>query len=59
MSSRPAGSNQRQTNRELMPNVADLVDQARHFLGNVKVEWAYDEVTGYEIGTRPGYIDHE
>jgi len=51
---RSSRENQRQTNREKMPNVAAMVDQMKAHVGDrIKVEWAYDESTGYEIGGPP------
>ncbi|CAB4195569.1 hypothetical protein UFOVP1298_27 [uncultured Caudovirales phage] len=45
---------QRNTNRELMPNVAALIDEFRAANPEIdfKILWARDEQTGHEIGTR-------
>lgn len=39
-------------NRELMPNVAAMVDEWREYFPGLKVIWAKDLVTGHEAGTR-------
>lgn len=39
-----------QRNRELMPNVAALVDEWREHFPNLKVIYAKDEQTGHSIG---------
>lgn len=43
----------RQQNRELMPNVAALVDEWREYFPDLKVIWAEDLVTGHKVGKRP------
>lgn len=39
-------------NRELMPNVAKMVDEWREHFPGLKVVWAKDLVTGHEAGKR-------
>lgn len=41
---------QRQRNRELMPNVAKLVDEWKEFFPDLKVIYAKDFETGHEVG---------
>lgn len=43
---------QRQRNRQLMPNVAALVDEWKKEFPDMKVIWAKDLVTGHEVGKR-------
>jgi hypothetical protein len=42
----------RQRNRELMPNVAALVDEWKEQFPDLKVIWAKDLVTGHEVGKK-------
>lgn len=42
----------RQRNRELMPNVAALIDEWKEQFPDLKVIWAKDLVTGHEVGKR-------
>lgn len=44
---------QRQNNRELMPNVAALIDEWREQFPDLKVIWAEDLVTGHSVGKKP------
>ena len=41
---------QRRRNRELMPNLAELVDEFRSVFPDAKLVWGVDKVTGYEVG---------
>lgn len=43
---------QRQKNREAMPNLAALVDELRERFPGAKVMWGQDLVTGKEVGKR-------
>jgi hypothetical protein len=43
----------RNRNRELMPNVAEMVDEWRKFFPGLKVIWAEDLETGHSVGTKP------
>lgn len=40
-------------NRELMPNVAALVDEVREFFPNARVVYAEDLETGQSVGKKP------
>lgn len=42
-----------QRNRELMPNVAAMVDELREFFPNLKVLYAEDLETGRSVGKKP------
>lgn len=42
-----------QRNRELMPNVAALVDEFREFFHDLKVIYAEDLETGKSVGRKP------
>jgi len=52
-------TDQRQSNREKMPNVAKVVDQFTKAFGPVKVIAAEDYVTGVKVGTFPQEISNE
>lgn len=43
----------RNRNRELMPNVAAMVDEWRQHFPGLKVIWAHDFETGHSVGKRP------
>ena len=43
---------QRQRNRELMPNVAKLVDEWKEYFPDLKVIYAKDLETGHEVGKK-------
>lgn len=43
-----------QRNRELMPNVAALVDEWRELFPDLKVIYAEDLETGRSVGKKPG-----
>lgn len=43
---------QRKRNRELMPNVAKMMDEWREVFPDVKLIWAKDLETGHEVGKR-------
>ena len=43
---------QRKKNRELMPNLAALVDEFREQFPDMKVIWGKDLVTGHEVGKK-------
>lgn len=43
-------SDQAKRNRELMPNAAALIDEWRQTFPDLKVIYAKDKVTGYEVG---------
>lgn len=42
----------RRRNRELMPNVAKLIDEWKEQFPDLKVIWAKDLETGHEVGKR-------
>lgn len=42
---------QKQRNRELMPNVAKVIDEWREVFPGLRVLYAKDLETGYEVGT--------
>lgn len=41
-----------QRNRELMPNVAAIVDEWKQYFPGLTVTWAKDHVTGHEMGKK-------
>lgn len=43
---------QRKKNRELMPNLAALVDEFREQFPDAKLIWGKDMVTGHEVGKK-------
>ena len=43
---------QRKRNRELMPNVARMMDEWREVFPDVKLIWAKDLETGHEVGKK-------
>lgn len=43
---------QRRRNRELMPNVARMMDEWRAVFPDVKLVWAKDLETGHEVGKK-------
>jgi hypothetical protein len=43
---------QRQRNRELMPNVAAMIDEWKIHFPGLKVIWAIDHETGHEVGKK-------
>ena len=44
---------QRQKNRELMPNLAALVDEIKDQFPDAKLIWGEDLVTGHKVGKKP------
>ncbi|MFN6304360.1 MAG: hypothetical protein ACK42H_19410 [Planctomycetota bacterium] len=47
---------QRKRNRELMPNVAKMMDEWRAVFPDLKLIWAKDLETGHEVGKK-SYVD--
>lgn len=43
---------QRKRNRELMPNVAKMMDEWRAVFPDLKLIWAKDLETGHEVGKK-------
>lgn len=43
---------QRRRNRELMPNVAKMMDEWREVFPDIKLIWAKDLETGHEVGKK-------
>ena len=47
---------QRRKNRELMPNLAALMDEIKEKFPDAKLVWGEDLVTGHKVGKKP---EHE
>lgn len=45
--------NRAEQNRQLMPNVAAIIDEYREFFPGLKVIYAEDLVTGHSVGRKP------